>query len=124
LFLRLARLERLGLATEQHRAGGRGGRVDHVVDRCRGRGDADGQDLLTEQCIHEGRLAVVELAEDDEVEPLGFELGNAGGTDVIGQRHHADGFGDFGELLEALDDLALGGFVVLEQNHDRLLRTR
>ena len=44
-----------------------------AVNHGRGRRDAGGEDRRAEQRVHEGRLAVVELAQDDEVEALFFE---------------------------------------------------
>ena len=48
--------------------------VLQVVDDGGGRRDADGQDARAEQRVHEGRLAVVEFADHDEVEAIGLEL--------------------------------------------------
>ena len=90
-------------------------RVDDVVDRRGRRRDAGRQDVLAEQRVHERRLAVVELAEHDEVEPLRLELGDPRGADVARERDHADGVRDLGELREPRDDLALGLLVMVEE---------
>ena len=105
--LELARIEVLALAGGQHDARGRVRRPHDVVDRRGRRRDAGRQDVGAEHRVHERRLAVVELAEHDEVEPLGLELGDPRGADVARERDHADAFGDLGELLEPRDDLAL-----------------
>src|SRR6185295_9021452 len=73
-----------------------------------------GQDVGAEQRVDERRLAVVELAENDEVEPLGLDLRDPRRPDVARERQHPDRVGDLGELREPRDDLALGLLVVLE----------
>ena len=80
-----------------------------------------GSDVVAEQRVHERRLAVVELAEHDEVEPLGLELRDPRRADVARQRDHADAIGDLGELLEPRDDLALGLLVMFEKDHENTL---
>jgi hypothetical protein len=74
---------------------------------------------VAQEGVHERRLAVVELAEDDEVEALVFDLGDARGADVAGQRRHADRLRDVGELPQPGEDLALGQLVSLEEDHGR-----
>jgi len=120
-FFERGRIEELALTRGQDDARRGVRRVHHVIDRCGRRCDAGRQDIETEQRVHERRLAVVELAEHDEVEPLRLELGNPGGADIAGERHHADLIGDVGELREASDDLALGLLVMFEQDHQNTL---
>jgi hypothetical protein len=91
--------------------------MDDVIDRRGGRRDPGRQDLGAEQRIHERRLAVIELAEHDEMESLGLELRDPRRADVPGEGHHADRIGDLGELLEPRDDLALCLLVMFEEDH-------
>jgi hypothetical protein len=45
-----------------------------MMDGGGGRGDADGEDGLAEERVHEARFAVIELADDDEVEAVLLHL--------------------------------------------------
>ena len=75
--------------------------MDDVIDRRGRRRDAGGQHVVAEQRVHEGRLAVVELAEHDQVESLLLELGDAAVANVVLQRFHADVASELGELAQA-----------------------
>src|SRR5262249_18433684 len=75
-------------------------RILEVVDGGRRRRDPDRQYRLTEERVHEGRLAVVELADDDEVEAILFELPHELAIEALLEALGAEPAGDLAELLE------------------------
>jgi hypothetical protein len=89
--------------------------VHHVVDRRGGRRDAGGQHLGAEQGVHEGGLAVVELAEHHQVEAALAQLGQARVDEIGAQRLEADLAGQRGQLVERRHH-AVPGFLVIFQH--------
>ncbi len=59
------------------------------MDDRRRRGDAHGEHRCAEERVHEGGLAVVELAEDNQVEALVLEAGDAILSEPARQREGA-----------------------------------
>jgi len=57
--------------------------MNDVVDRGGRRRDAVGRHFLSEHRVHERRLAVIELAEHDEMKPLVLQLRDPGRADVV-----------------------------------------
>ncbi len=62
-----------------------------MVDGCRRRRDPHREDGFAEERIHERRLAVVELAHDDQMKPILIELSHEIGVDALAKALRPDG---------------------------------
>jgi hypothetical protein len=71
-----------------------------VVDRRGGRRDADRQHGLSEERVHEARFAVIELADDDEVEAVLFHLPHEIAVEALLEALRPEAACDVRELLE------------------------
>jgi hypothetical protein len=108
-------VEQLALAGGQHHARGRlGAWTTWLIAAVVGVMPA-GRTSAPSSAFTNVALAVVELAQHDQVEALALQLGDPRGAHVAGQRGHADRVGDVGQLAEPRGDLALGGLVVVEE---------
>src|SRR5262249_41649519 len=69
-------------------------RIFEMVDGGGRRGHADGKDAFTEERVHERALAVIELADDDEVEAIFVELFHQLALEALFQASCAQALGD------------------------------
>ncbi len=110
----LLRVDLLGAAVAQHRPGAGLLAEDDVVDGGGGGGDPHRQQRLPQQRVDEGALAVVELAQHDQVEAVLGQLGQPHAGDVCLQRAHPHVPGKLGQGSQPRADALLVLTISLE----------